>query len=138
MLLIDSSSTNIALLFLYAISLRFMLFDYKITAVFWQTSVEALNKKVVSSTKKTIKKGDLLLYSPESNPNIYWKGLYEIVDKLIRCPFCKGCWAGYFIYLFLIIDFNNLTLNIQQVVEFALFSWSCGVLSLVSTSKLGV
>lgn len=115
-----------------------MLFDYKITAVFWQTSVEALNKKVVSSTKKTIKKGDLLLYSPESNPNIYWKGLYEIVDKLIRCPFCKGCWAGYFIYLFLIIDFNNLTLNIQQVVEFALFSWSCGVLSLVSTSKLGV
>jgi|SRR4028118_83004 Protein of unknown function (DUF1360). len=138
MLLINSSSTNIALLFLYAISLRFMLFDYKITAVFWQTLIETLNKKVISSTKKTVKKGELLLYSPESTPNIYWKGLYEIVDKLIRCPFCKGCWAGYFIYLFLVIDFSSLTLDIQQVIEFALFSGSCGFLSLVSTSKLGI
>ena len=115
-----------------------MIFDYKITATLWRMLVDKLNEKVISSTKKTIKKGDLLLYTPESNPNIYWKGLYEIIDKLVRCPFCKGCWAGYFIYLFLVIDVSYLTLDIRQVTEFALFSWSCGVLSLVSTSKLGL
>ena len=115
-----------------------MLFDYKITAVFWQTLIETLNEKVISSTKKTVKKGDLLLYSSESTPNVYWKGLYEVVNKLTKCPFCKGCWAGYFIYLFLVMNFSSLTLDISQVIEFALFSWSCGFLSLVSTSKLGI
>lgn len=138
MLLVQSTSTNIALLFLYAISLRFMLFDYKITAIFWNMLVDKLNEKVTSSTKRTIKKGDLLLYTPESNPDVYWKGLFEIVDKLIRCPFCKGCWSGYFIYLLLVIDVSDLNLDIRQVIEFALFSWSCGVLSLVSTSKLSL
>lgn len=115
-----------------------MLFDYKITAIFWKTLLESLNEKILGSTKKTVKKGDLLLYMPESNPSIYWKGLYEIVNKLTRCPFCKGCWSGYFVYLFLVIDFSYLTLNIPQVVEFALFSWSCGWLSLISNQKLGV
>lgn len=137
-MLVQSTSTNIALLFLYAISLRFMIFDYKITATLWKMLVDKLNEKVISSTKRTIKKGELLLYTPESTPSIYWKGIYEIVDKLIRCPFCKGCWSGYFIYLFLVIDISSLTLDIRQVVEFALFSWSCGVLSLISTSKLGL
>ena len=115
-----------------------MIFDYKITATLWRMLVDKLNEKVISSTKKTVKKGELLLYTPESSPNIYWKGLYEIVDKLVRCPFCKGCWAGYFIYLFLVINVSDLTLDIRQVTEFALFSWSCGVLSLISTSKLGL
>lgn len=115
-----------------------MVFDYKITATLWKMLVDKLNEKVISSTKKSTKEDNLIIYNPKSSPNIYWKGLYEVVDKLISCPFCKGCWSGYFIYLFLVIDISNLTLDIRQVVEFALFSWSCGLLSLVSTSKLGL
>ena len=115
-----------------------MLFDYKITAILWGMLIEKLNEKLISSTKKTIKKGDLLLYTSESSPNIYWLGLCKVLEKLLSCPFCKGCWAGYIIYLFLVIDFSNLNLDIQQVIEFAFFSWSCGFLSLVSTSKLGL
>lgn len=139
MLLVNSTSTiNIALLFLYAISLRFIMFDYVIAANFWQRLVEKINQKVIASTKTTTKKGGLLIYFPETKPDIYWYGLNKIIEKLVRCPFCKGCWAGYIIYFLLILDFNNLSLDIQQVMDFALFSWSCGIISLVTTSKLAI
>jgi hypothetical protein len=135
MLLINSSSTNIALLFLYAISLRFILFFY------WQECWKALEKRVkeitIASSKKSKKsKSGLIVVTLNNSQSPFWKGIYGVVYKLNVCFFCQGCWAGYLIYLLLVIDFSNLILNIQQVVEFAFFSWSCGIISRLTTPKI--
>lgn len=128
---------NIALLYVYAISLRFLLFDYKLSGIFWEYLITKLEEKVKSSTKKTTTtKSNLLIYNSEEKPNIYWTGLLEVITKLIRCPFCKGCWAGYILYSLFILNLEGI--DFKQVIDFALFSWSCGVVSLISTSKLGI
>jgi RNA polymerase subunit RPABC4/transcription elongation factor Spt4 len=135
MLLINSSSTNIALLFLYAISLRFILFFY------WKPCWEVLEKRVeeitIASSKKSKKRwSGLIVVTLNNSQSPFWKGIYGVIHKLNICPFCQGCWAGYLVYLLLAIDFSNLTLNIQQVVEFAFFSWSCGIVSRLTTPKI--
>lgn len=128
---------TISLLYLYAIALRFLLFDYKLSGMFWEYLIDKLNEKVKSSTKKTTTtKSNLLIYNSEEKPNQYLLGLLEVITKLIKCPFCKGCWSGYIIYLLFIFHYQGL--DIKQVIDFALFSWSCGILSLISTSKVGI
>jgi hypothetical protein len=135
MLLVQSTSTNIALLFLYAISLRFMSFYY--FQDWWKSLVSILYQKVVSSTKKSNKTDSgLIVVRLEVPQSKFWKGVYVVFDKLVKCSFCQGCWSGYLVYLFLVIDFTNLTLNIQQVVEFAFFSWSCGIISRLTATKI--
>ena len=135
MLLVQSTSTNIALLFLYAISLRFMSFYY--FKKWWEDLVVYLYQEVQNSTKKSKENESGLIVVTLNNPQSpFWKGLYVVFDKLVNCPFCQGCWSGYLIYLLLVIDFNRLTLNIQQVVEFAFFSWSCGIVSRLTSSKI--
>ena len=96
---------NITLLYVYAISLRFLLFDYKLSGMFWEYLIDKLENKVRASTKRTTTtKTNLLIYSSEEKPSVYWIGLYQVVNKLVKCPFCKGCWAGYFIYLVFILS----------------------------------
>lgn len=138
MYLTSVSSNNIALLFLYANSTRFLLFDYKITGMLWEKLLLLVKEKYELSTKRTKKKGELIIYSPDVPPNIYWLGIYKVLEKLLGCPFCKGCWSGYIVYLLFIMDFNSLELDLRQVMDFAIFSWCCGWLSLVSNQKLGV
>lgn len=128
---------NIALLYVYAISLRFMLFDYKLSGLFWEYLITKIQEKVESSTKKTTTtKSNLLIYNSNEKPSIYWLGILEVMNKLVHCPFCKGCWAGYIIYSIFIFHYHGV--DIKQVIDFALLSWSCGVVSLISTSKLGI
>lgn len=135
MLLVQSTSTNIALLFLYAISLRFILFFY--WQLVWEQLEKKLKEKVISSSKKSEKtESGLIVVKLDAPQSWFWKGIHGIVQKLNICPFCQGCWAGYLVYLLLVIDWNNLTLNIQQVVEFAFFSWSCGIVSRLTTPKI--
>lgn len=127
---------NIALFFLYANSTRFLLFDYKITGVLWQRLLLLVKEKYELSTKRTQKKGELIIYSLDVTPNIYWLGLYKVLEKLLSCPFCKGCWGGYIIYLLFIFNYHGV--DLRQVADFAMFSWCCGWLSLISNQKLGV
>lgn len=128
---------NIALLYVYAISLRFLLFDYKLSGMFWKWLLDKLEDRVKASTKRTTTtKTNLLIYNSEEKPNQYLLGLLEVITKLVKCPFCKGCWAGYILYSIYIFHYQGL--DIKQVIDFALFSWSCGVVSLLSTSKLGI
>ncbi len=135
MLLVQSTSTNIALLFLYAISLRFMVFYY--FQDWWKDLEKYLKEKVKCSTKKSEKtESGLIVVKLDVPQSTFWKGIYVVFDKLIGCHFCQGCWAGYLVYLILVVDFSNLTLNIQQGVEFALFSWSCGIISRLTSSKI--
>lgn len=131
------SFNNIALLYVYAISLRFMLFDYKLSGMFWEYLISKLNEKIEASTKKTITtKTNLLIYNPKEKPNQYLLGLLEVINKLVRCPFCKGCWAGYILYSLFILNPENLVIDIKQVIDFALFSWSCGVVSLLASKYI--
>jgi hypothetical protein len=103
----------------------------------WINLVDYFMSKVKASTKKSKKTDSGLIVVTLDNPqNPFWKGVYLVFKKLIACPFCQGCWAGYLVYLLLVIDVNNLTLNIQQVIEFAFFSWSCGIVSRLTTSKI--
>jgi hypothetical protein len=93
--------------------------------------------KVKASTKKSKENESGLIVVTLNNPqSSFWKGIYLVFKKLIGCSFCQGCWAGYLVYLLLIVNFNNLTINIQQVVEFAFFSWSCGIVSRLTTPKI--
>lgn len=146
MYLTSVSFNNIALLFLYANSTRFLLFDYKITAILWEKLLLTVKEKYELSTKrsKTVKidsknkEKELIIYSPNVPPNIYWLGLYKTLEKLLNCPFCKGCWAGYIIYLLFIMNFNSLVIDIRQVMDFAIFAWCCGWLSLISNQKFGI
>lgn len=135
MLLVQSTSTNIALLFLYAISLRFILFFY--WKELWEDLEKYLLQVVKSSTRKSKKRNSgLIVVTLNNQQSPFWKGIYGVVYKLNICPFCQGCWSGYLVYLLLVVDFTNLTLNIQQVIEFAFFSWSCGIVSRLTTSKI--
>ena len=135
MLLVQSMSTNIALLFLYAISLRFILFYYWQSV--WKDLEKKLKEKVISSSKKSQKtESGLIVVKLDAPQSWFWKGIYGIVHKLNICPFCQGCWAGYLVYLLLVVDFSNLSLNIQQVIELAFFSWSCGIVSRLTSSKI--
>lgn len=127
---------TITLLYVYAISLRFLLFDYKLSGMFWEYLITKLQEKIQSSTKKTVTKGKLLVYLPEEKPNLYWIGILDVIGKLVRCPFCKGCWAGYILYSLFILNPNNLVIDIKQVIDFALFSWSCGVVSLLAAKYI--
>lgn len=127
---------NIALFFLYANSTRFLLFDYKITGVLWQKLLLLVKEKYELSTKRTQKKGELIIYSPDVPPNIYWLGLYKVLEKLLNCPFCKGCWGGYIIYFLFIFNYHGV--DLRQIADFGIFSWCCGWLSLISNQKLGV
>lgn len=136
MYLTSVSSNNIALFFLYATSTRFLLFDYKITAILWQKLLLVVREKYELSTKRTQKKGELIIYSQDVPPNIYWLGLYKTLEKLLGCPFCKGCWGGYIIYLLFVFEYHGL--DIRQVMDFAIFAWCCGWLSLISNQKLGL
>jgi hypothetical protein len=136
MYLTSVSSNNIALLFLYAISTRFLLFDYKIIAILWEKLLLVVREKYELSTKRTQKKGELIIYSQDVPPNIYWLGLYKTLEKLLGCPFCKGCWGGYIVYLLFVFHYQGI--DIRQVMDFAVFSWCCGWLSLISNQKLGL
>ncbi len=134
-MLVQSTSTNIALLFLYAISLRFMSFYY--FQDWWKSLVISLYQRVKNSTKKSEKtESGLIVVKLDAPQSFFWKGVYVVFDKLVKCHFCQGCWAGYLVYLLLVVDFSSLTLNIQQVVEFAFFSWSCGIISRLTSSKI--
>lgn len=136
MYLTSVSSNNIALFFLYATSTRFLLFDYKITGTLWQKLLLVVREKYELSTKRTQKKGELIIYSQEVPPNIYWLGLYKVLEKLLGCPFCKGCWGGYIVYLLFVFEYHGI--DIRQVMDFAIFAWCCGWLSLISNQKLGI
>jgi hypothetical protein len=129
-------SHNIASLLLYAISTRFLLFDYKITGILWRDLLLLVKEKYELSTKRTKKEGQLIIYSPDVPPNPYWLGLYKVLEKLLNCPFCKGCWSGYIIYLLFVFQYHGV--DIRQIGDFAIFSWCCGWLSLISNQKLGI
>jgi len=132
-------SHNIALLFLYAISSRFLLFDYKITGLLWQKLLLWTKEQFELSTKKTqSSNANLIVYTTNEKPNIYWFGLYKTLEKLLACPFCKGCWSGYLVYLLFIFNPNDLNLDLREIMDFAMFSWSCGLLSYLSAQKLGI
>lgn len=141
--------TNIALLYIYAVTLRVVLFDYKVPRYFWNDLLDRLkDKKELTiklnkiSKKKTIKKDSLYIYVPENNVDSsfcsIWERLYNIVYQLNACSFCKGCWGGYIVYSLFILNPNTFHLDLMQVIDFAMFSWSCGVVSLIASLKLGV
>jgi len=144
--------TNIALLYIYAVTLRIVLFDYKVPRYFWNLILDKLKEKKdlaielnKISNKKTIKKDNLYIYLPNNKEDTednnfcsIWERLYNVVYQLNSCSFCKGCWGGYIVYLLFILDFNTLHLDLMQVVDFAIFSWSCGVVSLIASLKLGI
>lgn len=132
--------TNITLLYIYAISLRIILFDYApISYTFWDKYVlPKLLDKAKNSNRKTTKKGDLFIFTNDSKQEPFWKGIYGVVYKLNACSFCKGCWGGYIIYSLFILNPNTFHLDLIQVIDFAMFSWSCGVVSLIVSLKLGV
>lgn len=103
----------------------------------WKDLEKYLKEKVKSSTKKSEKtESGLIVVKLDAPQSLFWKGIHGVFYKLIFCHFCQGCWAGYLVYLLLVVDSNNLTLNIQQVVEFAFFSWSCGIISRLTSSKI--
>lgn len=103
----------------------------------WKDLVAYLYQKVQNSTKKSEKtESGLIVVTLNNNQSLFWKGIHEVFYKLIFCPFCQGCWAGYLVYLLLVVDFSSLTLNVQQVIEFAFFSWSCGIISRLTSNKI--
>lgn len=138
--------TNIALLYIYAVTLRVVLFDYKVPRYFWNNLLDRLRDKkelaIELKNKKTIKKGSLYIYLFENNVDSnfcsIWEKVYNIVYQLNACSFCKGCWGGYIVYSLFILDPNTFHLDLMQVIDFAMFSWSCGVVSLIASLKLGV
>lgn len=103
----------------------------------WGDLEKYLFQIVKSSSSKSKERASGLIEVTLNNvQSPVWKGIYGVFYKLNICSFCQGCWSGYLVYLLLVIDWSSLTLNIQQVVEFAFFSWSCGIVSRVTTPKI--
>jgi len=124
---------TISLLYLYVIAIRVIVFDYApISYVFWDGYLlPKLLDKARNSNRKTIKKGSLYVFNNSDKQDPFWKGVYGVVYKLNACPFCKGVWAGYILYFLVIFHYSGI--DLLQIADFALFSWSCGVVSLLAS-----
>lgn len=57
------------------------------------------------------------------------KYLDVVWQALETCPICTGSWAGFVVFLVFCFDFSRF--DVQQLIEFPIFAYTVGFLSLV-------
>lgn len=57
------------------------------------------------------------------------KYLDVVWQALEICPICTGSWAGFVIFLVFCFDFSRF--DVRQLIEFPIFAYTVGFLSLV-------
>ena len=61
------------------------------------------------------------------------KFFHHAWQELLACPFCNGVWAGYVVFLIFKMEWIGVT---WQLLEFWLFSLTCGLISLILQLKM--
>ncbi len=109
--------------FIYAITLRYILFEYELLDTFRDWIDNKLNNFYSDNLQ-----GNLILYLNHKR-SLSEVIVNDVLRKLGACSLCNGTWSGYIVYCIFVMNWG--VLDLKQLVEFTLFSYSIGLISYI-------